>query len=86
MTELKPCNLIFASGQKILLSSILDFIFKIKKLNYKDFIKIDKKFFRKNEIKNITCNIDTTILKLKKFKWKPKIYGKKLTHKIYNNL
>ena len=86
MTKLKPCNLIFASGKKMLLTKILDSIFRIKKLNYKNHIKIDKKFFRKNEIKNITCNIDITIRKLKSFKWKPKIYGKKLTHKIYNNL
>tara|TARA_B100000780_G_scaffold275929_1_gene243540 strand:+ start:894 stop:1841 length:948 start_codon:yes stop_codon:yes gene_type:complete len=86
MTKLKPCNLIFASGQKISLSNILNFIFKIKKLNYKNYIKIDKKFFRKNEIQDISCNINTTIMKLKSFKWKPKIYGKKLIHKIYNNL
>ena len=86
MTKLKPCNLIFASGQKVLLSSILDSIFKIKKLNYKNYIEIDKFFFRKNEIKNITCNINETIAKLKRFKWKPKIYGKKLTYKIYHNL
>ena len=86
MTKFKPCNLIFASGKKTSLSSILDYIFKIKKLDYKKYIQIEKKFFRKNEIKNISCDISKTIIKLKSFKWQPKIYGKKLVHKIYNNL
>lgn len=86
MTKLKPCNLIFASGKKILLSNILDYVFKIKKLDYNNFIRIDKKLFRKDENKNFTCNISQTINRLKQFKWKPNVYGKKLIHKIYNEL
>ena len=86
MTKLKPCNLILASGQITSLSSILDYIFKIKKLDYKKYIQKEIKFFRKNEIKNISCDISSTIKRLKSFKWQPNIYGKKLVHKIYNNL
>ncbi len=86
MSYLKPCNLVIASGKKYSLKKILEMAFKIKNLNYKKFIKIDKNLFRKNEEKNVFPEIRTSIEKLKKFKWKPKIYGKDLLLKIYNNL
>tara|TARA_B110000305_G_scaffold232774_1_gene288252 strand:- start:104 stop:1048 length:945 start_codon:yes stop_codon:yes gene_type:complete len=85
MTKLKPCNAILASGQKTSLSSILNHIFKIKKLDYKKYIQEDKKFIRESEAKNITCNIRPTIQMLKSFGWKPSVFGKKLVHKIYND-
>ena len=76
----------FESSQSELIRAKYDYIFKIKKLDYKKYIQVEKKFFRKNEIKNISCDISATIKKLKSFKWRPNIYGKKLVHKIYNNL
>jgi len=84
MTYLKPCDLIIGSGKKISLEKILQIIFKIKNLNYKKYIEFDKKLFRKNEKEKIFCDIEYTKKILKKWKWKPKIYKKKLMHKIYN--
>ena len=64
---------------------ILKTLFKLNKLNYRNFIKIDKKLFRKNEQLKITCSINETILLLKRFNWKPKIFGNKLLIKLYKN-
>ena len=86
MSYLKPCNLIIASGKRYSLKKILEIAFEIKKINYKKFIKIDKKLYRKNEDKNVFPNLDNTLKKLQRFKWKPKIYGKKLILKIYKNV
>ena len=54
-------------------------------MNFKDFIKIDKNLFRKNEKKIVTINKLKTNDLLKKFGWKPKIYGKQLVKKIFNS-
>ena len=86
MSYLKPCDLVIASGKKFSLRKILEFAFKIKNINYKNFIKVEKRFIRKNEQKNIFFNLDFTLKKLSSFGWKPKIYGKKLVNKIYNSL
>ena len=86
MSYLKPCNLIIASGKKYSLKKILNIAFRIKKLNYKKFIKIDKSLFRKNEERDVFPNLGGTIKILKSFRWKPKVHGKKLIYNIYKNL
>ena len=86
MNYLKPCDLIISSGKSYSLKKMLKFIFEIKSLNYKDYIKIDKKLFRKNEQFSVGTDMKNTIKKLKLFNWRPKIYGKKLVQKIYNGL
>ena len=86
MSYLKPCDLIISSGKSYLLENMIKFIFEIKKLNYKNFITIDKNLFRKNEQLIVATDMKNTINRLKLFNWKPKIYGKKLVKKIYNGL
>ncbi len=86
VSHLKPCNLIIASGKKYSLRKILDYAFKIKKLDYKKFIKTNKLFYRKYEEKNVFPNMEYSLKKLKRFNWKPRTYGKKLILKIYNDL
>ena len=86
MSYLKPCNLIIASGKSYSLKQILDTAFKLKHLDYRSYIRVDKGLFRKNEEKNVFPNINITLNKLKQFKWKPKIFGKKLILNLYNSL
>ena len=57
--------------------------FKYFKLDFKKFIKIKKKYYRKkdfkfkrSDFKNNIKNIDSS--------WKPKIFGKKIVHKLIN--
>ena len=47
------------------------------------YININKNLFRKNENKIIVGSMKET---LRKFRWKPKIFGKKLLYKMYNSL
>jgi|TARA_Y100000389_G_scaffold36799_1_gene31267 GDPmannose 4,6-dehydratase len=86
MSYLKPCDMIISSGKSYLLENMIKFIFEIKKLNYKNFITIDKNLFRKNEQLTVATDMKNTIKRLKIYNWKPKIYGKKLVKKIYNGL
>ena len=83
--NLKPQNIIFASGKAFYLRDMIKFFFDLKNMNFKDFIKIDKNLFRKNEKKIVTINKLKTNDLLKKFGWKPKIYGKQLVKKIFNS-
>ena len=84
--KIKPCDIILASGKGISGKQIIKYLFKQNKLNYKKYIKIEKKLYRKNEKKIIVSSMKNTIKKLKKFNWKPKIYGKKLAYKMYKSL
>ena len=81
--NLKPQNIIFASGKNYYLREMIKYFFDLKKLNFREFIKIDKSFFRKNEKKKVITYKFQTHNLLKKFKWQPKIYGKKLVKKLY---
>ena len=83
-TFIKPCDLILSSGKKLLGRNILKIAYKLNGLNYKKFFVINKKFIRKNENKIIIGSNNLTKQKLKKFNWKPKIFGNKLIKKIYS--
>ena len=85
-TFLKPCDLILSSGTKMSGKQILKFAYGFKNLDYKKYFSIDKKFFRKNERKTVIGSNIITKKKLKKFGWKPKIFGKKIVRKIFNSL
>ena len=65
----KSEDFIVATGKSLFLKDIIKFAFKLKNLNYKNFIKINKKKFRKNEIKKMSTNIDKI---RNKIKWHPK--------------
>lgn len=85
-SKLKPGNILLGTGYSMSIKDILKILFRRNKLNYKDFVKQDKKLFRKNEQLEISCSIKDTKNLLKKFKWQPKIYGSKLLIKFYNEL
>ena len=86
MVKLKPCDLILGTGKGISTREILKLIFNYKKLNYKNFTIVDKKLLRKNENNYIVSNMNETFMKLKKWNWKPKIFGKKLILKMYKTI
>jgi GDPmannose 4,6-dehydratase len=83
--NLKPQNIIFASGKDFYLREMIKYFFDLKKLNFRRFIKIDKSLFRKKEKKKVTVSKFQTHNLLKNFKWQPKIYGKKLVKKLYHS-
>ena len=85
-TFIKPCDLILSSGSRMSGKDILKTAYRLNKLNYKKFFKINKNFIRKKELKTIIGSNNLTIKKLKKFGWKPKIFGEKLLYKMYNSL
>ncbi len=65
----KSEDFIVATGKTLFLKDVIKFAFKLKNLNYKNFIKINKKKFGNNEIKKMSTNIS----KIKnKIKWHPK--------------
>ena len=84
--KIKPCDIILASGKGISGKQIIQYLFSIKKLDYRKYVKVEKKLFRKNEKKFIVSSMKDTLKKLRKFNWKPKVYGKKLLYKMYKGL
>jgi len=71
----EPEDFIISSGASISLESLIESIFSELNLNYKDFIQINKNFFRKNESKAILTNPS----KIMEFtSWKSKIKGLEL--------
>ena len=84
-SKLNSKNILLGTGKEMSIKQVLNILFKFKKLNYRNHIIIDKKLFRKNEQLVISCSINQTVSLLKKFKWKPKVYGKKLLIRIFNN-
>ena len=83
MLKIKPCDLILGTGKGISTREILKLIFAYKKLDYKNFIIIDRNLLRKNENNFIVSDMRETFQKLNKWNWKPKIFGKKLILKMY---
>ena len=84
-SKLNSRNILLGTGKEMSIKQVLNILFKLKKLNYKNHITIDKKLFRKNEQLVISCSITKTVYLLKKFNWKPKLYGKKLLIRLFNN-
>ncbi len=84
--KIKPCDIILGTGKGISGKKIIKYLYGLKKLNYKNYITIKKNLFRKKEEKFIVASMTDTLKKLKKFNWKPKIFGEKLIHMIYKNI
>lgn len=83
-TNLK--DIILSSGVGISGVDIIDEAYKLRKLNSKKFYKINQKFLRKKEIK-VLIGRDKNITKLyKKFRWKPKIFGKLVVRHMYKSI
>ena len=85
-SELKPDNFIISAGKKLSGKDILSKAYKINKLNYKKFFKIDSKFLRKNENKVLVGSYKNTKYLENRFNFKFKIFGERLIKKMYNSL
>ncbi len=85
-SKIKPCDLIFGSGTGISIKQLIKKIFSHENLDFNKFIIINKKFFRTEDKKIMIANINNTIIKLRKFNWKPKIYKDKLIQKMLHSL
>lgn len=83
MSRIEPCDLILGTGKGISTRQILKLIFNYKKLNYKNYIIVDKKLLRKDENNFVVSDMSETLMKLKKWNWRPKIFGQRLIRKMY---
>ena len=79
---MQTCPLCKKSNLIPVLKNIIKYAFEYRKLNYKNFVEVDKKLYRKNERYKVVGSLSQTFKKLKKWNWKPKIYGKKLVYKM----
>tara|TARA_B100000579_G_C22807976_1_gene843583 strand:- start:571 stop:1533 length:963 start_codon:yes stop_codon:yes gene_type:complete len=85
MMYLKPCDLLIGTGKSMKIKNVIKYAFEYWKLNYKNYISIDQNLIRKKERNKIVGSMSNTFKKLKKWNWKPKIYGKKLIYKMARN-
>ena len=69
-----------ATGSSTSLKNIISLAFKEKNLDYKDYLKIDKKFIRSFEISENYADISKI---KKKLKWYPQIKYKKIINKLF---
>ena len=70
-----------ATGKTVSFLEVIKYAFKKKKLNYKKFVKFNKKFYRRFDIKENYADIS----KIKNFvKWKPQTDYKSLIDKLLN--
>ena len=75
----KPQDFILSNGKNISAIKMIKFAFKYFNLNYKKYILINKKYFRKRDVDNTKSNY-LDCLKRNEMKRNPKIYGKKIIH------
>ena len=85
MKNLKPQDMLVGSGKAMSIRQLIYYAFNYRKLNYKNYIKVDKKLFRKIERNQIIGSMYQTFRLLKKWHWKPKIIGKKFVYKMCQN-
>ena len=70
MQQKKPTDFVIATGKQFSVEQFAKLAFRVAGLNYKDYIKIDKKLFRPAEVNTLIGNYS----KAKKLlRWKPKI-------------
>ena len=70
MQQKKPTDFVIATGKQFSVEQFAKRAFKVVGLNYRDYIKIDKKLYRPAEVNTLIGNYS----KAKKLlKWKPKI-------------
>lgn len=84
-SKLTTQDIIFSSGKTFLIKDMVKYFFHINKLSYENFVIIDKKLYRKNEKKKLVSSVSNATQLLKKWRWNPKIYGKKLILKLNNS-
>ena len=74
---------VLSNGKSFSALEMLNFAFKYFNLDYRNFVNIEKKYFRKNDI-NIKISDYKNCLKRNKLKRKSIIYGKKIIYELIN--
>ena len=77
----KPQDFILSNGKPFSGYQMLEFAFEYFKLDFRNFIKIDSKHFRKRDFNYKLSNFKKNIVN-QNSKWIPKIFGKKLIYKL----
>ncbi len=77
----KPNDFILSNGKEYSGYQMLKYAFNYFKLDYKKYVKIEKKFYRKKDFKLKRSNFRKNINQINP-SWKPKIYGKILIYKL----
>ena len=77
----KPQDFILSNGKSYSIKQMLRFSFQYFNLDYKNFVEVKFNNLNKNEVKTKRSNIQKYLNK-NKIKYKPKIYGKTLIHKM----
>tara|TARA_E500000178_G_scaffold230671_1_gene227182 strand:+ start:2020 stop:2961 length:942 start_codon:yes stop_codon:yes gene_type:complete len=77
----KPDDFILSNGKEYSGYQMLSFAFDYFNLNYKEFIKTERQFYRKRDFRLKKSDFKRNIKKIDP-NWKPKVFGKKLIHKL----
>ena len=85
-SNLKSQDFMLSSGKKFSGKQILKAAYKLNKLDYRKYISINKKFFRKAEEKTLVGSTKNTSYLKKKFNFKFKIFGNNLIRKMNKDL
>mgnify|MGYP006144642777 CR=1 FL=1 len=85
-SKLNSKDFIISAGKKFSGKEILNYAYKLNKLNYKKYFSINKQYFRKNEDKILKGSKKNTSYLNKNFNFKFKIFGNKLVEMMYKNL
>ena len=80
----KPQDFILSNGKNYSAIKMIKFAFEYFNLNYKKYVLINKKFFRKKDVNNKQSNY-IKCLRRNKIKRNPKIYGKKIINLLIKN-
>ena len=85
-SNLKSQDFMLSAGKKFSGKQILKAAYKLNKLDYRKYISIDKKFYRKAEEKTLVGSIKNITFLKKNFNFKFKIFGNSLIQKMNKDL
>ena len=85
-SSLEANNYIISAGRKMSGIEILNFAYKLNRLNYKKYFKISNKFLRENENKFLIGSRKNSNYLKRRFNFKFKIFKDQLIRKMYNSL
>ena len=79
----KPNDFVLSNGKEYSGYQMLNYAFQYFKLDFRKFVKIEKKYYRKKDFKFKRSDFKKNIKNIDP-SWKPKIFGKKIVHKLIN--
>ena len=79
LQQKNPDDYVIGTGEQHTVEEFLDIAFKFVNLNYKDYVKIDKTFFRPAEVETLLADPANSF---KKLGWKPKIKFEELVQEM----